>query len=54
MVGHVGMAVTLKKRAIKYAMDTVLKRRAIKYAIDAVCHNYVEGWALGPSGRCTV
>jgi O-methyltransferase len=30
------------------------KSRAIKYAIDTVCQDYVEGWALGPSGRCTV
>jgi O-methyltransferase len=35
-------------------MDTVLRRPAIKYAIDTVCQSYVEGWALGPSGLCTV
>jgi O-methyltransferase len=27
---------------------------AIKYAVDTACQDYVEGWALGPSGRCTV
>ena len=29
-------------------------RQSIQYAIDTLCQNFVEGWALGPSGICTV
>jgi O-methyltransferase len=32
----------------------MMKNRAIRYFVDAVCQDYVEGWALGPSGGCTV
>src|ERR1700730_16658818 len=29
-------------------------RQSIQYAIDTLCQDFVEGWALGPSGLCTV
>jgi O-methyltransferase len=29
-------------------------RQSIQYTIDTACQSYVEGWALGPAGRCTV
>ncbi len=28
--------------------------RAIQYVVDAICQGYVEGWAVGPSGPCTI
>jgi hypothetical protein len=29
-------------------------RPSIQYTIDTACQNYLEGWALGPAGRCTI
>ena len=28
--------------------------RQIRYVIDTICEDFVQGWALGPSGRCEV
>lgn len=29
-------------------------KRTIKYTVDVICESHVEGWAVGPSGRCGV
>ena len=28
--------------------------RAIQYTVDVICAEHVEGWALGPSGPCSI
>lgn len=28
--------------------------RQIRYVIDTICEDFVQGWALGPSGRCEI